>query len=173
VHLLPRPTLCAPTSERAFDVKAAGWARFCRLHGFRDQEWKAGVTELLDEADLVIVDVGRISDGVMWELAQSYQCLPPSRVGLLLDVGRVTTPGAVTAHAKEFYEHLDATPGVLRDVDFRWFMFVGGLWMHLDPTAADLHSRMLNITTGTLPVPLDAAAEADVRLRLTPVCARA
>src|SRR6185503_14330597 len=53
------------------------------VHRFADV-WKPGVRELIEGADVAILDVSIIGAGVVWEIAQCYDVLPEYRVMLVL-----------------------------------------------------------------------------------------
>jgi hypothetical protein len=58
-----------------------------------NERWQATVIELRHQADVVIVDVSRVTQNIAWEVEQALTCLPAQRV-VLADHGENLNAGA-------------------------------------------------------------------------------
>lgn len=47
---------------------------------FSDSSWKTGVAQMVDEADIAVIDISEVTDNVVWEIARCYRRLPPHRI---------------------------------------------------------------------------------------------
>jgi hypothetical protein len=52
-----------------------------------DETWREGVLALLRRTDLVVIDVSRAGENLLWELERAHEVLPPERVVVLRAVG--------------------------------------------------------------------------------------
>jgi Yip1 domain len=63
-----------------------------RLHTSGGSEWKAWVIDRLTHCPAAVIDVTHSTEGVLWELEQAYQIVPPERIAILAREGVEVAP---------------------------------------------------------------------------------
>jgi hypothetical protein len=136
-------TLERAESEGVFGLEGGDIGELCKLHRFANAEWKDRVAEIIRDCDIAIIDLTRVSPGVIWELAQSYKHLPPYRIYGVINAGALENR-SLKNHMTAFYDTLRTHPEMPANVRPYVFIFVPSAWQQ-EALANDIHRKMLEI----------------------------
>ncbi len=143
VEIVLDETYAHTEAHGIFGKESAGISDLYRLHRFTNAAWKGRVAEIIRDCDIAIIDLTRISPGVMWELAHCYENLPPYRIyGVINAAGFERT--SFQDHMAHFYDTLGAHPEMPDNVHPYIFVFEPSAW-NQEGLATDIHRKMVEI----------------------------
>jgi hypothetical protein len=114
VHIVMDPTLEDADRKGILGRAYKELQDLAVVHKFSNEEWQAGVADVIENADMAVIDFSIPRPGITWEIAKCYERLPPHRIYGALDASVLKDKGSLTALIRGMYDRIQTH----EDTDF-------------------------------------------------------